>query len=311
MEKDYLYAFFAEKTFVKIKPAFDIGKVLFSFVDRQNNFHIDCYVELLDFEELLSSIKSRYLQRQLDAERSKGEKYPQSVWDSPLGGTTNNGKTFSRKFGIAPGTKMYAFFKAETGPANEVDKKIMPVKRTEQNKDQFKQIFVGVADYRDLIKMEMKCSRYLSIWYDKIGTKNLATELDLMLEENRKYKSNSGDHDRGSNNDQSSDSCNNAEPENKETGNGNESQTSTSIQKALFKSKNKMQDMKNGGKYLYACRKDDQSPIPVVFLEEYIQKTDSRVWNSFMERVMMKDDVPFTIFYTETKGKLFFHSFVS
>ncbi len=122
-EKNLLAAYYGQKAFVKIKQCLEIGKIQFSFVDKENSkSHIDCYMEAEEFGAILmASIKNGTLIKALMNEKAKGEKYPKAVWTSPIGGnaTGNNGKPISRYFEISPGASSEVLFTALGFPAEK------------------------------------------------------------------------------------------------------------------------------------------------------------------------------------------------
>lgn len=79
------------------------------------------------------------------------------------------------------------------------------------------------------------------------------------------------------------------------------------IESGQFKSKTNIADRKAGGKYIYACRRNDQKPVPIVFLDEQTEK-DSK-WNDFVEKTAMKTEIQFRIRYTEKNGTCYFIGF--
>ncbi len=122
-ERNLLAAFYGKKAFVKIKQCLEIGKILFSFVDLSNTKnHIDCYMLAEEFGAILmAGIKDKSLIKAIVNEKAKGEQYPKSVWQSPVGGnaTGNNGKPISRYFEIAPGSASEVLFTAYSFPAEK------------------------------------------------------------------------------------------------------------------------------------------------------------------------------------------------
>lgn len=119
-----IHEIFARNTFLKVKPAFEIGKVLFSFVEftevnREVKLtkSVDCYLSVADAALLARKITSFRMYKMIEAERQKGEQYPKEVWNSPLGGVKEedakkrglreDGMAVSRTFNIAPGAEKY------------------------------------------------------------------------------------------------------------------------------------------------------------------------------------------------------------
>lgn len=140
-------------TFLKIKPAFAISKIAFSFVEFNDNEtaekrlkkSIDCYMTISEAGLLAKKITSGRTYGAIENERKKGAKYPEPVWKSPLGGVKEaqvksmglrtDGKAISRRFTIAPGSKKYAVLTATqcAGYTNE-DGLIVPI-TDDPNKD--------------------------------------------------------------------------------------------------------------------------------------------------------------------------------
>lgn len=116
-------------TFLKVKPAFEINKILFSFVETEKNTNkkknnIDCYMSVSAAALLARKITSFRIYQAITAEKQKGEQYPKDVWKSPLGGVNendakkrglrNDGYAISRVFSIAPGSSKYAVITARS-----------------------------------------------------------------------------------------------------------------------------------------------------------------------------------------------------
>ena len=122
-ERNLLAAYYGSKAFVKIKQCLEIGKVQFSFVDKENTKnHIDCYMEAEEFGAILmAGIRNGSLIKAIMTEKAKGEQYPKAVWQSPVGGnaTGNNGKPISRYFEIAPASSGEVLFTAHSFPAEK------------------------------------------------------------------------------------------------------------------------------------------------------------------------------------------------
>lgn len=316
--RDFLYAIYGKNTFLKVKPALGIGKILFAFVDRASKTSIDCYINLLDYEELLDSIKTRYLQKKIEAEKAKGDKYPKAVWETPLGGSTKKGKTIYRKFSIAPGASQYAVFTAECGPAIDQDGKCVPVKKNKDNEHEFKIIRVGIMNYEEFRKMMLESEKYLRVWYEAERNKELLDELRKMMQRPTNNETLlEGEEEPGS-----------AEvpketpkepPKETPKKQINEQPITTAPQipangepptvvKGMFRSKNHIQNC-NTGMYLYACRKTDAEPVPVLFLQDRITKVDQTKWTRLLKDLTEKTDVTFSIMYCEKGGKLYFTDF--
>lgn len=114
------YEINGKNTFCKVKSnAFNIEKVQFAFVEfntttKKSNYSIDLY---LSFDKALlfsNDILSGRIPKLAKSEKAKGDKYPKSVWQSPLGGTSeaeakrrnlrSDGKAISRFFTLSPGS---------------------------------------------------------------------------------------------------------------------------------------------------------------------------------------------------------------
>ena len=305
--RDYLYAIYGRSTFVKIKPALGIGKILFAFVDRETKASIDCYISLLDYEELLDSIKTRYFQRKIAEEKAKGEKYPKPVWESLLGGCTKNGKTIHRQFSISPGTYQYAVFTAKSGPAVVSDGKCVPVKKNEENKDEFNTIPVGVMNYEEFRKMMLESEKYLNVWYEFTQKKVLFQELQKMMQRpasNEKFVDMHQEDEEKSNG---------SYKEATETSTANQNSVGftqqVALKQELFKTRSKLQE-KGGKYYLRGCRKNDATPIYILFLPDYIKKCPEK-WEQFKKLTQEKENVAFNISYAEKNNTIYFSSFAS
>ncbi len=122
-ERNLLAAYYGSKAFVKIKQCLEIGKIQFSFVDKENTKnHIDCYMEAEEFGAILmAGIRNGSLIKAIMTEKAKGEQYPKAVWQSPVGGnaTGNNGKPISRYFEISPASSGEVLFTAHSFPAEK------------------------------------------------------------------------------------------------------------------------------------------------------------------------------------------------
>jgi len=125
-ENEVLYAIYANDTFVKVKQALGIGKMLLSFVNKGTKEHIDIYLDAEEFGALfMQDVRNGLLFKKLAEEKAKGEQYPKNVFTSSYGGyeDKNNEECFSRFFTIAPGSKaeiiitanLYKATKTETG----------------------------------------------------------------------------------------------------------------------------------------------------------------------------------------------------
>jgi len=124
-----IHEIFNKNTFVKVKPAFDISKIIFSFVQfHENNGEwrreksIECYLTIADAGLLAKKITSGRMYTSIEKERNTGKEYPDAVWKSPLGGVDekraaeqnlrSDGKAVSRRFTLAPGASKYGVLTA-------------------------------------------------------------------------------------------------------------------------------------------------------------------------------------------------------
>lgn len=142
-----IHEVFAKNTFVKVKPAFEIGKVLFAFVEmdaqKKQKKTIDCYLNVSEAALLGKKITSFRMYQMIDAEKQKGAKYPEDVWKSPLGGVNEqeakqrglrtDGNAVSRIFSIAPGASQYGQYavitaRSQAGKTNKENGLIEPIK---------------------------------------------------------------------------------------------------------------------------------------------------------------------------------------
>lgn len=137
MDTNSIYEIYGSKSFLKIKrDSLAIGKVLFTFVNTDANKkeieHIDCYLDISLAGALATDILHGVTKRECEKEKAKGEKYPQSVWKSPLGGVSEekaaerklrtDGKAISRIFTLGPGSTQKYLFSATQKPGS-TDKK--------------------------------------------------------------------------------------------------------------------------------------------------------------------------------------------
>lgn len=119
-------------TFVKLKAnSFGIGKVQFAFVKFDKNTNkllssMDVYLDMEDALVLANDILSGRIAALAEAEKAKGAQYPGAIWNSGLGGVSeekaknrglrNDGKAISRMFTLAPGSRQPFVFTAEQRP---------------------------------------------------------------------------------------------------------------------------------------------------------------------------------------------------
>lgn len=124
-------------TFMKVKGnAFGIGKVQFAFVkfDKDTSKLIESmevYMDMDDALVLAHDILSGRISTLAEVEKKKGEKFPQAVWSSPLGGVNEekakekygrtDGKAISRTFTISPGSAMPFVFTSMLRPGHTND----------------------------------------------------------------------------------------------------------------------------------------------------------------------------------------------
>lgn len=137
-KENYIHEIYNKSTFVKVKPAFEIGKIIFSFVEsceingeRKLKNVINCYVTVAEMGLFAKKITSGRMYTNIENEKRNGQQYPAAVWKSPLGGVSEkkaaaqklrtDGKAISRRFTLAPGAKKYAVLTATqcAGHTNE------------------------------------------------------------------------------------------------------------------------------------------------------------------------------------------------
>lgn len=143
-----IYEIYTRNTFVKIKPAFEIGKILFSFVETNNKKesikNIDCYLSVADSALLANKITTGRMRGLIAKEKQKGEQYPKDVWISPLGGINektakekklrNDGRAISRHFTLAPGASQYAVLTAKQGAGTTNEKGLIVPDNSDENR---------------------------------------------------------------------------------------------------------------------------------------------------------------------------------
>lgn len=132
-DNDVLVAIYGNNTFLKVYQAIEIGKIKFSFVNKDNpNDSIDCYLDCDIFNcDLIDKITSKdcngltpleklaIAEKQFYAEKkanARGQSvYHSPIWVSPSG--VNNGNIV-RKFEIQPADKTDYVFRATEGKKN-------------------------------------------------------------------------------------------------------------------------------------------------------------------------------------------------
>ncbi len=146
---DMLIDVFGAKTFFKVYQCLGIGKMKFSFVDKENpkDKAIDIYLDADIFScDLIEQIKNGELRQKGNIERQRAknanEKYCKAIWNSPAG---ISAEQKVRQFEIQPGNATEFVFRA-----------------TEEKK----QILVG-CDYRSLRLMAERWA-YLKPDYDDL-----------------------------------------------------------------------------------------------------------------------------------------------
>lgn len=125
MSQKSIYEIYGKKAFLKVKSALGLGedgsmgKVEFSFVVKgsQNNEHIDCYIDILDYILFMNEIKSGELQRK--AAQLKAEGKTKELWMSPYGGSKLNNQLVSRYFKLLPGSQSEIVMQACVYPAEQ------------------------------------------------------------------------------------------------------------------------------------------------------------------------------------------------
>lgn len=129
VEKEVICSAYGKKGFFKVKAAWDIQRVLFSFVDTGSRKSIDCYLPVARAKALVKKFNSgqldKMLAKSIHTAEAENKQYPPCVWMSPYGGTENNGKCISRYFTLSPGMKTttgkynYAVLTAYEFPASK------------------------------------------------------------------------------------------------------------------------------------------------------------------------------------------------
>lgn len=162
-----IFELFNQNSFVKVKQAFEIDKILFSFVETDGSKkltnNIDCYMSIPDAAMLAEKIMDGRVFKAIDAGKKKaaeqGKQYADDIWQSTLGGVSeetakaknlrNDGKAISRCFTIAPGSRKYAVITARQR-AGSTDERGLIVPDVN---DKGISIRVAVAGYDDLQKL--------------------------------------------------------------------------------------------------------------------------------------------------------------
>jgi len=123
-EEKNIYELFSSNTFLKIKPAFDIDKILFAFVKTDNNgkasTSIDCYMSIICAREFAAKIISgrvgNAMAQSAKTQKEQNKQYADTAWESKLGGYTKDGRTISRRFNISPGSRKFGVLQAIQQP---------------------------------------------------------------------------------------------------------------------------------------------------------------------------------------------------
>lgn len=122
------YSIHTNKAFLKAKYDFYLNKRQhLSFVEHDpQNFkclqNIEIYLNTKYLLSLIADVESGYLARLMKVELDKGNKYPQAVWQSNLGGVHEekarraDGKAIFRYFTISPGSRFPFVITAYEGP---------------------------------------------------------------------------------------------------------------------------------------------------------------------------------------------------
>lgn len=124
LDKDLLHPIWGATSAVKIYQALEIGKIKFSFFEKEDPTHsIDCYMDVIDFvSDFIDQINSGELMKRCAYARKeqteKGAKYASDIWESRAGVSQN--KEQIRKFSIQPGSKQELAFRAQQNGKNIV-----------------------------------------------------------------------------------------------------------------------------------------------------------------------------------------------
>lgn len=152
-----LMELYGKKAFLKVKSALEIDKIVFSFVNKENpkDFN-DIYVNADDFDYLMYEVQKGILARDLQAEKAKGEQYPQPSRTTGLGGFEKDGKVYSRSMDISAGSTQDIVFTAYVREATkDANGLYVPVKGAKP----LSTLRVGTS-YSDIIKL-MRTWQYL------------------------------------------------------------------------------------------------------------------------------------------------------
>ena len=126
IEKELIYAQYSTKEFLKVKAAWNISKILLTFVQIESKKHIDCYLNIsrakIIIEDFYRGDFDRKREASIEAAKQKMCDYPAYFWQSPYGGSKEKENIISRYFTIAPGMKKsygygYCVFTAYEYPA--------------------------------------------------------------------------------------------------------------------------------------------------------------------------------------------------
>lgn len=170
---DMLIDVFGAKTFFKVYQALGIGKIKFSFVDKENpkENSIDYYLDADVFScDLIEQINNGELRQKGNAERKRAkeakDKYCKAIWNSPPGASSDQKKL--RQFEIQPGNSTEFVFRATETPNTQQE----PTENDQQA--QKKNIIVG-CDYRSL-RLLAERWKYLKSDYDELMRRKYCLE---------------------------------------------------------------------------------------------------------------------------------------
>lgn len=304
-----IYGFFGNNKFLKIKNnSFNIGMVLFSFVTTDEEMHaikeqsFDCYLSFADSLRLCTDIIFGKISAKAEQERAKGNKYPNAVWTSGLGGVNEenakarglrtDGKAVSRTFSIVPGQKPFVFI-GQQGSGHSDEGGLIVPEKTELK------VYVPVESEAELKNMaeslQMAIYAYTTAKYSKFYNFTIYSPTENMSQE----KSEKSDNASQKNSDLKPDSKISA-TSNKEPKENAKSQTNSSNVSGTTTVACEMKHMTaaghtevlptrgNGEKMCMQIVDEKSNILTLIFLPEDIKKVEPAKWQKFVKLLKEK-----------------------
>lgn len=324
--EDDISSFFSEKTFLKIKNnAFGIGMVYFFFgtMDEHKKLasSIECYLPIADALRLCDNIIFGKIRKKADAEKAKGEKYPQAIWDSGLGGVNekkakerklrNDGRAVSRIFDLAPGSVKPYVFTATQRPGSSNEKGLI-VPDYKCDKADILTIRVPVIDDAELENMAQKLKleiySYQAAKYVHYYPFDEQTSDTTRSEESKPANRNTNNGGNSHATSDDSASSNNSEkpaPANTTDSQAGSTPADTSAYSTIkLLAKTAVQEVKNSDKLCMQCMDEDSRIYNVVFEKDTVDRVNADKWAQFKAMAEVCASQPFCFYMLYEKGNL-------